>query len=125
MPTPVLVDDLLFVGKDNGVLVVYEARTGKRKYEERLGGGGSGFTASSVASGGNVYIVAETGEVYVVRAGEEFELVAENDMGEILMATPAIADGTLYIRGRKQLFAIGAGPKTVKTCCRQATNVAE
>lgn len=107
MPTPVLVDDLLYVGQDNGVLVVYDAKTGDRKYEQRLGKGGSGFTASSVASGGNVYICAETGEVYVVRAGEEFELVAENDMGEVLMATPAIADGTLYVRGQTHLFALG------------------
>jgi outer membrane protein assembly factor BamB len=108
MPTPVLVGDLLFVGKDNGVLVVYDARTGERKYEQRLGGGGSGFTASLVASGGNVYIAAETGEIYVVRAKAEFELVAENDMGEVLMATPAIADGTLYVRGQRHLFALGA-----------------
>ena len=107
MPTPVLVGGLLFVGKDNGVLVVYDAKTGERKYEQRLGGGGSGFTASSVASGDNVYIAAETGEIYVVRAAEEFELIAENDMGEVLMATPAIADGTLYVRGQRHLFALG------------------
>jgi outer membrane protein assembly factor BamB len=112
MPTPVLVNGLLFVGRDNGVLGVYDAQTGKRLYEKRLGKGGSGFTASSVASGGNVYIAAETGEVYVVRAGEKFELVAENDMGEVIMATPAIADGTLYMRGQKNLFAIGAVPQS-------------
>jgi outer membrane protein assembly factor BamB len=112
MPTPVLVNGLLFVGRDNGVLGAYDAQTGKRLYEKRLGEGGSGFTASSVASGGNVYIAAETGEVYVVRAGEEFELVAESDMGEVLMATPAIADGTLYIRGQRNLFAIGAMPQS-------------
>lgn len=111
IPTPVLVDDLLFVGKDNGVLVVYDARTGERRYRERLGKGRSGFSASSVTSGGNVYIAAEDGEVYVVRAAEEFELVAENDMGEVLMATPAIADGTLYVRGQEHLFALGAAPK--------------
>jgi outer membrane protein assembly factor BamB len=110
IPTPILVGDLLFVGKDNGVLVVYDARTGERRYQERLGSGASGVTASAVASGGHVYFSAETGEVYVVRASEKFELVATNELGEVLMATPAIADGTLYLRGQQHLFALGASP---------------
>jgi len=112
IPTPVLIGDLLFVTKDNGVLVAYDARTGKRKYQERLGDGGSGFTASPVASGGHAYVSAESGKVYVVRAAETFELVAENDLGEVLMATPAIAEGTLYVRGRKHLFALGTRGKS-------------
>jgi outer membrane protein assembly factor BamB len=110
VPTPVLVGERLFVGKDNGVLMVYDAMTGKRLHRRRIGGGSSGFTASPVASGGHVYITAETGEIYVIGADGEFEQVAENDLGEVLMATPAIAEGTLYVRGQKHLFALGAKP---------------
>lgn len=108
IPTPLLIGDLLFVTKDNGVLVAYDARTGTRKYQKRLGRGGSGFTASPVASGGHAFVSAESGKIYVVRAAETFELVAKNDVGEAVMATPAIADGTLYVRGQKHLFALGS-----------------
>jgi outer membrane protein assembly factor BamB len=107
MPTPVLAGDLLYVSKDNGTLAVFDARSGERKYQERLGGGKTGFTASSVASGGHLFVTSELGETFVVKLGETFELVSQNEIGEIVMASPAIAAGTLYLRGQKHLFAIG------------------
>lgn len=51
----------------------------------------------------------EDGDIYVVRAGPKYELLAKNPMGEVLMATPAISRGVIYVRGLKNLFAI-AGP---------------
>jgi len=107
MPTPVLAGDLLYVSKDNGTLAVFDARSGERKYQERLGGGKTGFTASSVASGDHLYVTSELGETFVVKLGETFDLVVQNEIGEIVMASPAIADGTLYLRGQKHLFAVG------------------
>ncbi len=67
----------------------------------------SGFSTSLVAADGRIYLSGEGGEVFVIRAGDEFVVEAELDMGEPLMATPAIVDGTLLIRGRDHLFAIG------------------
>ncbi len=107
MQTPIVYDGLLYNCRDNGVLSVYEPRTGRRLYQERISRGGSGFSASPVAADGNVYFSSEDGSVFVVKAGPEFEVLAENQMGETLMATPAISEGVLYIRTRGHLVAIG------------------
>jgi len=108
MPTTLVYGDLLYVLRDNGVLGAYDIKTGERRYEQRLGSGSGGFTASSVAGDGKIYFTAELGEVYVVKPGPEFELLATNEMDEICMATPAIARGTLYYRTRSHLVAIAA-----------------
>jgi outer membrane protein assembly factor BamB len=81
--------------------------TGERQYQQRLGGGTSGFTSSPVAAGGHLYITSEEGHSYVLALGSEYKLIGENDLGETVMATPAIAGGVLYMRGGKHLFAIG------------------
>ena len=81
-------------------------------YRERIAGTATvAFTASPVAAGDKIYFPSEDGEVYVVKAGPKFELLATNDMGEVLMATPAIVDGTILVRGRHHLFAIGEAKK--------------
>jgi outer membrane protein assembly factor BamB len=108
MQTPLVYGDLLYVCRDNGVLSVYDARSGKRLHQLRLGKGASGFTASAVAAEGKIYYTSELGEVYVLRAGSEPELLATNELGEITMATPAVADGVLFFRTKNHLVAIGA-----------------
>jgi outer membrane protein assembly factor BamB len=60
-----------------------------------------------VAADGRLYLSSEDGDVFVVRTGPTFELIAKNPMGEPIMATPALADGAMYIRGEKHLFAVG------------------
>ena len=107
MQTPIVYNELLYNCRNNGVLSVYEPRTGRRLYQQRIDGGGSGYTASPVAADGKVYFSSEDGSVYVLKAGPELEVLAENPMGETLMATPAISDGVLYIRTRGHLVAVG------------------
>src|SRR5690606_4592296 len=107
MQTPLVYDGLLYVCRDNGVLSVYDARTGERKYQQRLAEGRTGFTASAVAAAGHVYFTSEDGDVYVVKAGPAFELIATNPMGEVCMATPAISEGVLFFRTRGHLVAVG------------------
>jgi outer membrane protein assembly factor BamB len=91
----------------NGILGVYEARTGTRAYQQRLGAGATAFTASPVASGGHLYFATEDGEVYVIKAGPAYELVATNKLDAAMLATPAISDGRLFIRTRDELLAFG------------------
>ena len=88
----------------------YRLRTGERVYQERLGGKGGAFSASPVAADGKIYLASEDGDVFVVKAGPAYELLATNPMGEVLMATPAISDGLLIVRGLKHLYAIGQAP---------------
>ena len=110
MPTPVVYGDHLYICSNNGILTVYDAKTGAQVYKERIAGTKSvAFTASPVAADGKLYFASEDGEVYVVKAGPKFELLATNPMGEVLMATPAIVDGMVIVRGRQHLFAIGEG----------------
>jgi outer membrane protein assembly factor BamB len=108
MQTPLVHGDYLYVCRDNGVLSVYDARTGERKYQQRLADGKTGFTASAVAAGGLVYYTSEDGGVYVIKAGPVFELVAENALGEVAMATPAISEGAIIFRTQGHLVAVGA-----------------
>lgn len=106
MATPIVYGDYLYNCRVNGVLLCYTARTGQRQYQTRLGGGVTGFTASPVAGDGKVYFPSEDGDVYVVKAGPAFELMAKNSMGDVCMASPAIADGVIYFRTRSHVVAV-------------------
>ena len=75
---------------------------------ERLGGGHS---ASTVSAGGLVYFVSDKGVTTIVRAGDKFDVVARNELGERCSSSPAISSGTIYIRGHKNLFAIKTAGK--------------
>jgi len=108
MSTPLVYGDYLYNTRINGVLNCYEAKTGTRAYQQRLGGGTSGFSASPVAGDGKVYIPSEDGDIYVMKAGPAFELVSRNAMGEICMASPAISGGVLYFRTQSHVVAVAA-----------------
>jgi outer membrane protein assembly factor BamB len=107
MPTPLAYRGHLYVLKNQGILACYDLRSGEQRYETRLPEVGSGFSASPVAADGKLYLPGEDGEVFVVKAGPQFELLARNPMGQPLMATPAIAGGTMLVRGERDLFAVG------------------
>lgn len=104
--TPIVYGGYLYNSRWNGVLGVYDMRSGERLYQQRLAGGRSAFTASPVAADGKIYFASEDGSVFVVKAGPEFELLAENSMGEVLMASPAISEGVLFFRTEGHLVAI-------------------
>jgi outer membrane protein assembly factor BamB len=106
MQTPIVYGDLLYVGRDNGVVTVYDARTGEQKYQQRVGDGSRGFTSSPVAAGGKIYFTSEQGDVVVIEAGPEYRELARNELGEVHMSTPAISEGVLYFRARGHVFAI-------------------
>lgn len=108
MPTPVIYDGLLYSCENQGILSCFDVRTGEERYRERIPHAGAGFSASPVAADGKILLAGEDGDVFVVKAGPKFEIVAKNPMGEVLMASPAISEGTLYIRGQNHLFAIAA-----------------
>jgi hypothetical protein len=106
VPSPIAAGDYFLVVSDEGIASEFEASTGERKWRARLPGGHS---ASLVSAGGLVYFTSDSGITTVVHPGEKYEKVAENPLGERSFASPAISNGTLYIRGERQLFAIRAG----------------
>jgi outer membrane protein assembly factor BamB len=109
MCTPLVYSGLVYIVKYNGGLTVYDAKTGEQKFQQRLAGGISAFTSSPVASDGKIYLASEDGHVFVLKAGPVFELISENDMGESVLATPAISEGTLLYRTQANVVAIRAG----------------
>jgi outer membrane protein assembly factor BamB len=107
MPTPLIYRGMLYVLANNGVLDAYDLRTGREVYRQRLPEIGSGFSASPVAADGKIYASNEDGDIVVAAAGETFRHIATNRIGELLMATPALSDGVMYVRASRSLFAIG------------------
>jgi outer membrane protein assembly factor BamB len=110
MPTPVVYGEYLYACANQGVLRCYNARTGERLYEQRIGDTGGSYSASPIASDGKIYLASEDGDMFVVKAGPKYELLAKNPMGEVMMASPAISEGLILIRARSTLFCIGERP---------------
>jgi len=107
MPTPLAYRGVLYVLANNGVFDAYQIETGKEIYRQRLPVIGSGYSASAVAADGKIYLSNEDGEMLVIGAGPTFAHLATNSMNETLMATPALSNGVMYVRGGSTLFAIG------------------
>jgi outer membrane protein assembly factor BamB len=107
MPTPLVYRGILYVLANNGVFDAYDLATGDEIYRQRLEKVGNGFSASPVAADGKIYLSNEDGDVVVVAAGRTFRQIASNAMGELVMATPALSRGAMYVRTSKSLVAIG------------------
>ena len=104
VPSMLVSGEHLFYVNDDGIAGCYVARTGESVWTERLGGK---VTASPVLIDGKVYAANESGTVFVFPATTSFRLLAKNQIGEAVIATPAVSDGRLYIRGKEHLFCIG------------------
>jgi outer membrane protein assembly factor BamB len=107
MPTPLAYDGILYVLANNGVFDAYDLTTGTEFYRQRMPEIGSGFSASPVAADRKIYVSSEDGEIFVLGAGPAFKHIGTNSMGELLMATPALSEGVMYVRSAQSLFAIG------------------
>jgi outer membrane protein assembly factor BamB len=104
LPSPLLYEGNVYVPGDREFVTCLDARSGKQVWKERLG---QQFHASPVGGAGRVYFATKEGAVKVVRAGPSFELLADNDMGEPIIASPAISGGCIFLRGEKHLYCIG------------------
>jgi hypothetical protein len=84
----------------------YDAKTGKAAYtKERLPRAGA-FTSSPWAADGKVYCLDESGQTFVLKAGPEFKLLATNSINDMFWASPAIAGGSLLLRGADSIYCI-------------------
>lgn len=102
--------DLLFWIGDNGVASCAEVKTGKVLWQERVSV--KDVTASPVLVGDEILVIAETGQWYVLKAGPEFELLRKGELGQPVSASPAVADGKLFVRSATHLICYGK--KTAK-----------
>jgi outer membrane protein assembly factor BamB len=104
VPSPLIHDGLVYLCRENGVLICLDARTGQEVYQKDLHR--ARYRASPVMADGKVYLTARDGNFSVVKAGRQFELLATNELPDDFTASPAVANGTLYLRGFRTLYAI-------------------
>src|SRR5882724_11152389 len=97
-------DGRLYILCDNGLLRCVRAGTGEPIWQERLP---ARFYASPVWAENRLYLTSKAGEVFVVAAGDKYQLLAQNTLGEPSFATPAVANGSLFFRTESSLLAIG------------------
>jgi outer membrane protein assembly factor BamB len=106
-PSPVLHDGKLYMVTDSGMLSCLDAKTGKAFYQQQRLPKPYNFKASPVGVNGKLYLATEEGDVVVVKMGETYEVLATNTLeGQTFIATPAVADGEIYLRGQNTLFCI-------------------
>jgi outer membrane protein assembly factor BamB len=106
VPSPIAVGDYVYLMTDAGLLTCIDAVTGERKYEGGRVPIPATFFASPVAFNGVIVLTSEDGDSFVIKAGPVHEVIRTNTVGEPVYASPAIAAGTIYIRGERHLFAI-------------------
>jgi outer membrane protein assembly factor BamB len=106
VPTPVTDGKYFYVVNDRGVVWCLDAKTGREVYaQQRLRPGT--YSASPVLADGKLYATNEDGVTSVVKAGPRFELLAENDLAEYTLSSPAVSEGQIFIRTSGHLYCIG------------------
>jgi outer membrane protein assembly factor BamB len=104
VPSPILVGGRLYTVNDTGIATCLDAKTGKLVWQARIR---DLFSASPIAADGLLYFCGESGQTYVIRAADKFEIVATNDLGSPILASPAAHGGKLYIRTEEGLYCVG------------------
>jgi outer membrane protein assembly factor BamB len=107
LPSPLLYGNVLYMVNDNGIVTVLNPDTGELLKQGRLTGAPGPVFASPVAADGHVYFTTEAGAVVVVMPGADLTVKTVNALNEDAYATPAIADGRLYVRTTQALYAFG------------------
>lgn len=107
VPSPVFSDGRIYTIKSGGMASCFEAKTGSEIWLEQRVGIFGDFYASPIVAGGKVYLAAQNGNVAVIAAGDTFSVLAKNEMGEAIFATPALVDGRIYLRTAGHLYCFG------------------
>lgn len=105
-PSPLYVAGRIFLVKNGGIATCLDARTGEVKYQERIKSRGPRYS-SPVVGDGKIYTASARGLVTVLAVGDTLRILAQNDLKERVMATPALADGHVYVRTEKALYCFG------------------
>jgi outer membrane protein assembly factor BamB len=107
LPSPLLYGGTLYMVNDGGVVTTLDPATGEMRAQGRLKGAVDNYFASPVAGDGKIFMASELGKIAVLKPGGSLEVVAVNDLGDLIYATPAIDGGRLYVRTRSALYCFG------------------
>jgi outer membrane protein assembly factor BamB len=105
--SPLVYRGRMYVVNDNGILTVFDSRSGKEIYKARAGGAGNTFSASPWAADGKIYLLSEDGHTFVIEAGDKYVELSKNSMDEMSLASPALAPNTIFLRTQTRLYRIG------------------
>jgi outer membrane protein assembly factor BamB len=108
--SPLYCDGLIYTVKDGGFLASLDARSGELVQRDRLPGSGN-YYSSPVAGDGKIYLVNERGRLSVIQAGRAWRVLSSSDFAEDVYATPALADGRIYVRTTGHLYCFGLAEK--------------
>ena len=108
VPSPCAYQGRLYLLRDRGEVECLEPATGKTIWRDTLPRDRSNYYASPLIASGQLYAAREDGVVFVARVGDRFELLAENKMGESIIASPVAVSNRLFLRGEKHLFCVTA-----------------
>lgn len=109
--SPVFYRGRFYLVKNGGMLTCLEPRTGRPLYEEERLGAIGDYYASLSAADGCLYAISRPGVITVVKAGDALEVLARNDLGEAIQASPAVMGDTLYVRTATRLYAFRGGAR--------------
>ena len=107
IPSPVLYKNILYMLKEGGILTALNPATGEVLKQGRLQGALEPYFASPVAADGKIFTVSLNGKLAALKAGADWEVLSVSDLGEECWATPAIADGHLYVRTVNAVYCFG------------------
>ncbi|MGH9844146.1 MAG: PQQ-binding-like beta-propeller repeat protein [Blastocatellia bacterium] len=111
-PSPIIYGDIYYTLLDRGFFTAHDAKTGKEIYgKQRIDPAAGAYTSSPWAYNGKIFCLSEDGDTFVIQAGTEYKLVSKNSLGEMCMATPAIARSSLILRTASKLYRISKGGK--------------
>src|SRR5262245_56460451 len=104
--SPLVFNGRVYAVNDNGVMAVFDAKSGREIYKARVGGVGNTFSASPFAYAGKVFCLSEDGDTFVLNPGDRYDEVAKNTLGEMALATPAVTRDGVFIRTATSLYRI-------------------
>lgn len=104
--SPLVLDGRMLLVKEGGITTLFETSAGRPLRGPKRIGNGGGYFASPVYGDGKIYVAGENGTVVVLKNSPDYEQLAVNDVGESIIATPAIADGSLFIRTRSKMLCV-------------------
>ncbi len=101
--SPILVDDLIYMVDDGGIVSCLESKSGSEVWRSRIPGG---YSASPIHAKGRIYFFGENGATTVIQVGREFKVLAENKLDDGCMGSPAVAGNALFVRTKTHLYRV-------------------
>ncbi|MFC2122035.1 PQQ-binding-like beta-propeller repeat protein, partial [Bacteroidota bacterium] len=107
LPSPLIYKDVLYMLNDGGIVTTFDPKNGDVIQKGRIKGAGTSFYSSPVAADNKIYMISRKGKISVLKQGGSLEVLATSELNELCYATPAIADGKIYLRTVNTLYCFG------------------